>query len=105
ALINAQDAVDGKNPILVGVGNAQGAWSNKCGEFFVVPAIGVDEVNAVALSLQAPIHNMITQISDACTGDGDLDARVKGRNPPRGRAASGASGDAQARLVHLGASF
>ena len=100
--MDADDAVEREDGILVGVGDEQRARGDQGGELPVVPAVGVHHEHAVAVALDRAVDDVVAQIGDARHGHGDADALVERGGVPRVSAAAGAARHADARGVDLG---
>src|SRR5439155_27313137 len=70
-----------------------------------IPAIGVDHVHAIAVALDAPVHDVIFQVRHAGDRDEAGRAVVDGGQPPGIGPAAATAGDADLRTVNLGPGF
>lgn len=82
ALVEADDAVEGEDAVVVGVADEEGAGCDKGGEAVVVPAVGVDLEHAVAVAFDAAVNEVVAEVGDAGGGGGAGDAVVEGGDPP-----------------------
>ena len=86
--MQANDAVERKDSVLVRVANEQRTRREHRRQLWVIPAIRVQEKHAVAMAFDCAVHNVILQIGDAGDRRGDSDAVVERRNRPAIRAAA-----------------
>ena len=105
ALVEADDAVEGEDAVVVGVADEEGSGCDQGGEAVVVPAVCVDLEHAVAVAFDAAVDEVVAEVGDAGGGGGAGDAVVEGGDPPGVGAAAGAAGDAEAFGVDFGAGF
>ena len=101
ALVQAHHAVEREDGVLVGVDDEQRARGHERGDLRVIPAVGVHHEHAVAVALDAAVHDVTLQVHDASGGTGHLDALVQRGNPPRVSAAAAAARHAEALAVHV----
>ncbi len=100
--VNADDSIERKDTVLVGIGDQQRSRCEQRGDLGIVPTVGVDLEHAVAVSFDAAVDDMIGQVGDPGDRDGDLDPIVEGADPPAVGSATGSSGHTNPATVDFG---
>ena len=104
-LINAENAINRENAVLVRVADQQRPRSHQRHEAVIVPAVGVHVEHAVAVTLDAAIDDVIVHRRHPCRRGRRLDALIQCRHPPRVGSSATASGHSKTCFVHLGPGF
>ncbi len=98
-------SVEWEDSVLVGVGNEKSPGSHQARDHGKVPTVGIHVIHAVAMSLHAPVDDMIAYTCDSRHGHDRFDPLVESRYPPTVGPAPGTPRHPDPFGIHLGSAF
>ena len=98
-------SVEWEDPVLVGLGKEKGPWSHQARDHGKVPTVGIHLIHAVAMSLHAPVDDVVAHACDSRHGHGRLDPLVESRYPPTVGPAPGTPRHPDSFGIHLGSAL
>src|SRR5688572_18910447 len=82
AVVHANDAIERKDGVLVGIANQQRSWRDQRRNHWEIPSMGIQHCDAITVTRDDAIAHVILEVGDASHWNGRLDAFVHRRRIP-----------------------